>query len=105
MYNLFLQGQKIMENKIKRKIKSIRAKGAQREKISAMLKSLAPEITAADRKAAAKYLMCTPPTIHSYLRGIVLNNDLGLDMIRFFKSKIEKRGQIINQLCGQSKKG
>ena len=64
---------------------------SQRARIRTKLLAMAGDVTLDDRKAAVKKFKKSMVTVMTYLKGEVLNNDLGLDLILFFKARIEDR--------------
>jgi hypothetical protein len=66
--------------------------------IQAFIK-IAPDVTAKDRTECAKKLKISKVTICYYLAGKVSNNDKAIQVLEFFKQRIENRQQEIQQLC------
>lgn len=72
---------------------------AQRVQIAQEFIRIAPNITAKDRTECAKKLSISKITICYYLGGKITNNDRALEVLEFFKSRIEIRQQEIDNLC------
>lgn len=67
----------------------LKPNGAQQRKLGLMLKKLALDVTAADKKEAEK--KWSKNSIGIYLSGDVKNNDTAVAMIIFFKQRIANR--------------
>lgn len=63
--------------------------GAQQRKLGLMLKKLALDVTASDKKDAEK--QWSKNLISTYLSGDVKNNDTAVAMIKHFKQRIANR--------------
>lgn len=72
---------------------------AQRVQIAQEFIRIAPNITAKDRTECAKKLKISKITICYYLGGKITNNDRALEVLEFFKARIETRQQEIDNLC------
>lgn len=72
---------------------------AQRVQIAQEFIRIAPNITARDRTECAKKLNISKITICYYLGGKITNNDRALEVLEFFKARIENRQQEIDNLC------
>ncbi len=72
---------------------------AQRIQLAQALIRLAPDVTPKDRKECAKKLKISKVTVCYYLAGKVGKSDVGIEMLEFFKSRIESRQQEIKTLC------
>ena len=60
-------------------------------KASTVLTELARHVTADDRKAAINEFGYNRMTIRYYLKGQVNDIDIAMNMIRFFRKRIEER--------------
>jgi hypothetical protein len=66
--------------------------------LSSDLIKLSNHITAADRAAFMAIKKASKSKLSCYLNGKVYDEDVALDMIRFFKKRIEKRNKAILEL-------
>lgn len=76
-------------------IKSRPRAASQRARIRAKLLAMAPDVTLEDRKVGVKKFKKSMVTVMTYLKGEVLNNDLGLELILFFTDRIAERERKI----------
>ncbi len=68
----------------------------QKERFSAELKRIQPDVTASDRSEAMLSLgIKSPMTISDYLNGKVRDNDTAASLIAFFKERIQKRNEVL----------
>lgn len=71
----------------------------QRIRIGKNMQKIAGDVTSADRTACVKKFKISYVTVSNYLKGGVTNNDLGLEMIAFFKERIAVRETKLKSLC------
>lgn len=67
----------------------------QAERLGAELLKLKADVTAQDRIDAQAELSRTKATVSKYLNGTVLDNDMAVKMIEFFKKKIAARDEKV----------
>lgn len=70
----------------------------QRDRISEHLLRLAPNVTVLDRRMLIEQIPVTKQTLTGYLKGNVMNNDLGLSILVFIKERIDKRESQLKDL-------
>lgn len=68
-------------------------------RLSKSLLRLAPDVTAADRAYCSKKLKTSKVTISNFLNGRVTNNDLALEMVEIFQTRIAAREEKLKTLC------
>jgi hypothetical protein len=69
------------------------------EKAAAILKELYPNITATDRDEATKELELSEPTVNRYLTGHVKKVETAIDLIEFFKKRINEREKKLDKVA------
>lgn len=57
-------------------------------KIAALLKQIETEVLLKDRQAAATEFKLTTTAVKKYLKGDIVNADLALDLLLFFKQRL-----------------
>lgn len=70
---------------------------SQKEKIAALLIELNKNVTEKDRADFMAEKKITNVTLSHYMNGRVANVDLAMEMLLFFRNKIEEREKLINQ--------
>lgn len=63
----------------------------QHDRARQVLADLKPDVTAADRKCAAKHFGVHELTVHRYLNGDVRRLEFAVDLIRLFRARIAER--------------
>jgi hypothetical protein len=64
------------------------------DNVNKALRELSPNVTASDRAEAPYSLQ----TIVKYLKGLGKDLETGMELLRFFKQRIEDRRKVINKL-------
>lgn len=62
-----------------------------KKQCAAEIKKLLPNISATDRKEALLVLRISQPTLIKYLRGEISDIDRALEVIEFFRGKVDGR--------------
>lgn len=73
----------------------IKEQKSQLEEANEALIALLPNIAASDRVAAQKSYSRSRMTIHTYLKGQGKELDTAIELLEFFRRRIEKRAKVI----------
>jgi hypothetical protein len=65
------------------------------DKANKALVDLRPNVSTQDRSDAVTQLGLSGPTVQRYLNGRATNLDTALNMIQFFRTRIEKREKVL----------
>lgn len=76
----------------------------QKDRVRRAILAIAGDVTMEDRKACERALKVSSMTISNYLKGNVLNSDLGLQILTVLRGRIDSREIQLKLLCGQLSK-
>lgn len=68
-----------------------------KEKLGEELKILAPNVSHEDKRAFLSNSKYRKSTVSAYLNGHVSNIDTAMEMLLFFRKRIEARDKVISQ--------